>query len=326
VISVLNDAHRAIGARPHSDSCRVFLLTILIIGFTGFADRARAQGSSGTPEAPQATAGAAAAQAEDEDDASVLNPAEPDFVIVNLPTTARLPVLKGNFRLTHRFAGNWKNRSFNDLAANFFGIDQGAIIGFEFRVGIMRGLQAAAYRSNFARTVQFHAKYDAVRQRGSTPLAASVVASIEGTDNFQQEYAPAFGVVLSRTVGTRLALYATPIWVNNTAATLATAHVHDPSSPDPEAEHIEKQSTTIVGLGARIRVLSRTYLVGEISPRVAGYRPNDAEYGFGIEKRVGQHTFSLTFTNTFATTFSQLARGGSDSTLYLGFNLGRKYY
>jgi hypothetical protein len=36
--------------------------------------------------------------------------------------------------------------------------------------------------------------------------------------------------------------------------------------------------------------------------------------------------FSLTFTNTFATTFAQLARGGAANTLYLGFNLSRKFY
>jgi hypothetical protein len=45
-----------------------------------------------------------------------------------------------------------------------------------------------------------------------------------------------------------------------------------------------------------------------------------------IEKRVGAHMFSLTFTNTFATTWAQLARGGAANSLFLGFNLGRKFF
>jgi hypothetical protein len=61
-------------------------------------------------------------------------------------------------------------------------------------------------------------------------------------------------------------------------------------------------------------------------PRVGGYAPDQAAYGVSIEKRVGKHMFSLTFTNSFGTTFAQVARGGAANTLYLGFNLGRKFF
>ena len=68
------------------------------------------------------------------------------------------------------------------------------------------------------------------------------------------------------------------------------------------------------------------YVVGEVSPRLGGYQPDEAQYGFGIEKRVGGHYFSLTFTNSFGTTYAQMARGGIANTLYLGFNLSRKFF
>src|SRR3990170_3316633 len=100
------------------------------------------------------------------------------------PTTMRLPLHKGNFRLTHRFAGNLRNGTFGQQAGNLFGLDQGAIIGFEYRVAVMRRLQAAAYRSSFDKTIQLYGKYDAIRQRRSTPVSVSAVVSIEGTDNF----------------------------------------------------------------------------------------------------------------------------------------------
>jgi hypothetical protein len=298
---------------------------LLIFGIVGFAGGAYAQDpTSGQPPAA-APAGTAAVQApaeEDEDD-SALDPAEPDFTVVNMPTTARMPVLKGNFRLTHRFAGNLATLPFKEMASSLFGIDHGAIIGFEYRMGIARGLQAAIYRTNFARTIQIYGKYDAIRQR-SAPVAVSAVLSVEGTDNFQKEHAQAVAVVISRTVAGRMALYATPIWVDNTDASLHTEHNHD---AEPAAEvDFQHRSTTYLGLAARLRVLARVYLVGEITPRLGGYAPNKAGYGFGIERRVGGHTFSLTFTNSFATTFAQLARGGGANSLFLGFNLSRKFY
>jgi len=35
---------------------------------------------------------------------------------------------------------------------------------------------------------------------------------------------------------------------------------------------------------------------------------------------------SLTLTNTFGTTLAQVARGGAANNLFLGFNLGRKFF
>ena len=57
-----------------------------------------------------------------------LNLVEPDFTTVNLPTTLRLPRMKGAFRVTHRFARSLSDGSFGDLASDLFGIDRGALI------------------------------------------------------------------------------------------------------------------------------------------------------------------------------------------------------
>jgi Membrane bound beta barrel domain (DUF5777) len=262
-----------------------------------------------------------------EDDAAVLNKAEPDFVVVNLPTAMRLPLFKSNFRLTHRFAGNLKRGTFGQQAGSLFGIDQGAIIGFEYRMAVAKHVQASFYRSSFDRTIQLHGKYDAIRQRRSMPASISALASVEGANNFREKYAPSFGVVVSRIVGTRVATYLTPIWTGNTTASLeAIAHDHD-GADAPTVERPERpQSTTSVGVGARVRVHGSTYVAAEIVPRASGYAPDEPAYGVSIEKRVGSHMFSLTFTNTFGTTYAQVARGGATNTLYLGFNLGRKFY
>jgi hypothetical protein len=313
-------------AVPHSRS----LLTAcaLAASFT-LASPARAQQPPGSQAASvNAPAPATQASAADEDDDAVIDPAEPDFVVVNLPTTLRLPLHKGNFRLTHRFAGNLRNGTFGELAGNLFGIDQGAIIGFEYRVAVMRHVQAAFYRSSFDKTIQLYGKWDPIHQRGSMPVSISGVLSVEGPNNFQERYSPAVGLVISRTVARHVAAYVTPVWNGNSAAALTVTHQHGGEGDEPVETHVEsvKRSTAYLGLGARVRVLSTLYVVGEIAPRLSGYAPGPPEYGFGIDKRVGAHVFSLTFTNSFATTFSQLARGGTENTLYLGFNLARKFF
>jgi hypothetical protein len=259
-------------------------------------------------------------------DDAALNLAEPDFVVINLPTTLRLPRFKGNFRLTHRFAGNLRNGTFGQQASSLFGIDQGAIIGFEYRFAVATHTQAAFYRSSFDKTIQLYGKYDAAQQHDSLPVSISAVVSIEGTDNFQEKFAPALGAAVSRQFGTRLAAYVTPVWVHNTAASLdSISHDHD-TPVEASAHTAETRNTTYVGLGGRVRIGGSTYVAGEVAVREQGYAPDQPAYGVSLEKRVGAHMFSLTFTNGFGTTFAQVARGGAANSLFLGFNLGRKFF
>jgi hypothetical protein len=243
-----------------------------------------------------------------EDDTEVVL-AEPDFRVLNLPSTLRLPVHGSSFELTHRFNGNLRQGSFNDNAGNLFGLDQGAVVGFEYRFGIARHLQAVVYRTAIDKTFQFYGKYDAVRQDGSVPVSLSALLSVEGVDNFQERYSPAMGVTVARMVADRLAVYVTPVWVHNTAAILNL-----------------NRDTFFVGIGGRARVSATVYLVGELAPRAGGYRPDKAAYGFAIEKRAGGHLFQLNVNNGQGTTFGQVARGGFPDSLYLGFNLARKFF
>ena len=120
-------------------------------------------------------------------------------------------------------------------------------------------------------------------------------------------------MAISRTLGSRGAVYVEPIWVNN-------------SNPEPE-ELVDDNNTFLVGLAARVRLRPTVYLVGEVAPRVSGYDPGVTHGTFGIEKRAGGHTFQLNFSNGFATTMGQLARGGfTNDDWYLGFNISRKFF
>ena len=264
--------------------------------------------SAAAPVYAQAPAAPAPAPASDDDDEK-LRPLEPDFSLINLPTTLPLPVHAGNFHLTHRFNENLRRDSFGTQASNLFGLDQGATIQFEYRFGVMKHLEAIASRTNVDRDIQFGAKYDAFHQSASNPIGFSAIASVEGGNNFRERYAPALGAVVSRTLADVAAVYVTPVWAHNTFP--GTGITRD---------------TFYVGIGARVRIVPALYVVGEVAPRAAGFAPGDAEFAFALEKRVGAHTFSVTFANTAATTYGQIARGGSPESLYLGFNLARKFF
>ena len=240
----------------------------------------------------------------------MLRPLEPDFTLITLPTTLPLPRYKSNFRLTHRFNGNLRLGTFSSQAAGLFGLDDGATVGFEYRFAVAKHVEAAAYRSTFNRTTQFYGKYDAFHQNARNPIGFSAILSVEGTNNFREQRAPAVGASISRDVANVFAAYAVPMWVHNSAA--ATGDVRD---------------TFMVGLGGSLRVRPTLFLVAEVTPRVSGYVGGDPEYGFGLSKRIGGHVFDLTFTNTTqGTTFAQIARGGFPNSLYLGFNLARKFF
>jgi hypothetical protein len=273
---------------------------------------------------PQAPAPVTAQQATD-DDESRLVLAEPEFAVVNLPTTLRLPKWGSSFRLTHRFLDNLRTGSFGDHLDDVFGLDNGAVIALEYRIAPVRHVQFVFFRNNVDKTIQLSGRFDFIRQGGRIPVSASPIISIEGTRNLRAGHdatsdehqhgdnggqrSPSIGAVFSRTFGTSLALYATPMWVHHTAPAGGV-----------------QLDTTFMGLAGRARIRSKVYLVAEVSPRVRGYVPGTMEYAFGIERRAGGHMFQLTFTNATAGTFGQLARGGFPNTLYLGFNLGRKFF
>jgi hypothetical protein len=286
-------------------ACASIAAIIVVASHTAFAQSTADQTPSTAGGATQAGIPAA-----DDDDDAVLRPLQPDFTLINLPTTLPLPLHKSNFRLTHRFNGNLRLGGFGSQAANLFGLDEGATVGFEYRFAVAKHIELAAYRSTFNRTTQFYGKYDAFHQNARTPVGFSTIVTVEGVNNFREQYAPAIGASISRDVANVVAVYAVPMWVHNSVA--ATNVIRE---------------TVMVGLGASVRVSPTVFLVAEVTPRIGGYVGGDPEYGFGLSKRVGGHVFDLTFTNTTqGTTFAQMARGGFPKSLYLGFNLARKFF
>ncbi len=252
------------------------------------------------------------AWAQDDDDPAVLRLAEPDFNLVSLPTSLRLPVNGSAFRVSHRFIRPLGQGDFGSLVEDLFGIDAGAQIGLEFRWGLLPNGQVGVHRTS-DRTIEFFGQYSFLRQTAGTPVDVSALVAIDGTNNFRDSYSPSVGAIISRTVGDVAALYVEPVWVNNT-------------NPLP-SEVVDDNDTFILGLGARVRIRPTVYVVGEFTPRIGGFEPGAHAGSLGIEKRAGGHNFQLNFGNSFATSIANVARGGlSSDDWFMGFNITRKFF
>lgn len=250
-----------------------------------------------------------------------LDPLQPDFTLAALPTNLRLPEHKMSFRVTHRFTRSLGRGDFGDLLNDFFGFDSGAQIALELRYGLMPGTQIGIHRTS-DRTIQIFGQHNFWQQKpDGHPLSIDAIATVEGTNNFHKSTASdgssvgghvssTLGAIVSRKAGKIAALYAEPLIVIN-------------SSPQTTGDN----NTVMLGLGTRVRIRPATYLVGEITPRIGGYRPRVNQASFGLEARAGGHTFQVNFSNGFGTTLGQIASGGVDNnSWYIGFNISRKFF
>ncbi|HUQ72345.1 MAG TPA: DUF5777 family beta-barrel protein [Planctomycetaceae bacterium] len=256
------------------------------------------------------SAPAPAAPADDDPDRDI-NVSQPDFTIITLPTTLRVPRHRSAFRVTHRFNQSLTQGDFGDQAESLFGIDAGASIGLEYRFGVIRGLQVGLHRTN-NRTIDLFSEYNVWNQRSGHPVGINALLSVDGTNNFRDVYSPTLGVAVSRELGNHGAVYVEPMWIGD-------------SNPAVNPVN-EDDDTFMVGIGLRLRIRPTVYLVGEIMPRT-GYSPGANQAAFAIEKRAGGHSFQLNFSNGLGTTPSQIARGGTtNENWYLGFNIARKFF
>ncbi len=241
---------------------------------------------------------------------------EPDFTLAALPTSLRMPAGKLDFGLTHRFERPIASGSTGDFFSNFFGFDNGAVIGIQLRYGIAPGT-AVTFNRTSDRTIEFLGQRELIRQSESRPITVDFLAGVEGLNNLRQNYASTLGAIVSHRISGRGAVYLEPmVVIDANANTIAT-------TPTIAA----RNNTGMVGLGSRMRICkSKAYVVGEWVPRF-GYDPGVDHISFGIEAREGGHLFQLNFSNTFATTMGQIARGGAtNSDWYIGFNLTRRFF
>ncbi len=265
-----------------------------------------------------------------------VDPLEPDFNLIALPTTLRLPYRKLSFRLTHRFTrpldgceGHCRpgtEGAYGNLLEDLFGLDSPAQIGLEFRYGLLPGTQVGVYRSNGRKTIQIFGRQNLLWQRGPRGIGVDVQVSFEGLDNLREERSGAVSAIVSKRVGTWVSVYAQPTWVSNADRPVRFHLIVDGEDAGEDDVQNNEDTSLMIGMGARFRIRPTVYLVGEYAPRLVGYNEGANHLSFAIEKRAGGHTFQLNVSNSIGATPGQLAQGASENDWFFGFNITRKFY
>jgi hypothetical protein len=278
-----------------------------------------------------------------------------DYHVVNMPTPKRVRRHSLNLYFTHRFQEQITPFADEDAAEHIariskdlLGLDSFAVSSFGFTFGITDRLYANVYRSplcqpGLCKTIEVGFGYHVLDEAGKSPLALSAYASVEGDQNFTERYTWNFQAMLARSVTRHVNLFFSP-----------AAHINSNGGDrfkeflrgQPLAETLRLgQHTGSFGFGVNARVRPTTSLLFEYTPRVGfkmgqpaaefdssgelvGFRnKSEAEIGFGVEKRIGRHVFSLTFSNTQTTTtarYNSSNLGLPPSKFTIGFNLFRR--
>ena len=279
-------------------------------------------------------------------------PAEPyDYRLVNVPTPKR--VLRGSLNLyfTHRFSE--PVRPLSESGRDLLGLDSFAVSSLGLFYGITDRLYVNAYRSpicqrGLCKTIELGVGYHWLDERGRSPLALSTYASIEGDDNFTENFTCNLQAMLARSATKYLNLFFSPaVHLNSNGQRRFNPKPQDFFPPAQQAADFKlDKHTASFGFGVNARIRPSVSLLFEYTPRVGfkmgrarplfstgritGFRnESEAEIGFGVEKDIGRHTFSLTFSNTQTTTTSRYNSSNlvlPPKRFIIGFNLYRRFF
>lgn len=279
-----------------------------------------------------------------------------DYRVVNIPTPKRVRRHSLNMMFTHRFQepitafeNEPRDEHIARISKDLFGLDSFAVSSFGLTFGITDRLYANVYRSplcqpGLCKTIELGLGYHLLDEAGKSPVALSAYASVEGDYNFTERYTWNFQTMFARSVTKYVNVFFSPaVHVNSNGGDRFKEFLRT----QPLAAKLRLgQHSGSFGFGVNAQVRPTTSLLFEYTPRVGfkmgqivadfnsdtgqliGFRnKSEAEIGFGIEKRIGRHVFSLTFANTQTTTTarynsSNLALPPSKFTI--GFNLFRR--
>jgi hypothetical protein len=151
--------------------------------------------------------------AQESESASVSPPQPYDYQVVNVPTPKRVPRGSLNILFTHRF--RQPIRPLEDSDDDLFGLDSSSISSIGLTYGITDRLYARFYRSPIAqqglfKTIELGFGYHLLDEAGRSPIALSAYASVEGDNNFKEDFTYNLQAMMSRSVTRYVTLFFSP--------------------------------------------------------------------------------------------------------------------
>jgi len=258
-----------------------------------------------------------------------------DDYVYTLPTGRPLTRHGLYLNFTHRFA---YDPAFSGTARGhmLLGLDGFSVPSFGLRFGVTDKLSVSAYRSpsTINRPIEFGAAYHFLDEHDGNPLNATFRASIDGQNDFSKNFATNFEGIVSRSFSRRAQLYVVP-----TVSLGNRRLISKPGSLPDVPPNLPSINSFSLGVGGAFDIRPTIALVAEVSPTLVHGRDlgiHRPAYGFGIQKRLRRHAFTLGFSNNPGTVVSQ--RAGTNATFlsdptadkpkgfFIGFDLMRQLY
>lgn len=292
---------------------------------------------------------AAKEEYEEEDDDLGYEPY--DYRLINVPTPKRVPKQALNMNFTHRFTQTIT--PIKESAPGVFGFDSFAVSSVGLAYGVTDKFYLNAYRSplcqpGLCRTIELGAGYHLLQEGlHKAPLTMAIYGSVEGNDNFSNNYTFNIQAQLARSISKYVNVFFAPAFhynANGNRRFNPKPEDFFPTQPLADQFNIGR-NTGSFGFGVNARITRDTSLLFEVTPRVGfklgrvdpiydqnfaikGFRNTSyPEIGFGIERDLGRHSFTLTFSNTQTTTTSRYNSSNlllSPRNFVIGFNLFRR--
>jgi cytochrome c oxidase subunit 2 len=275
-----------------------------------------------------------------------------DYRLINVPTPKRVLRHSLNLYFTHRFTQPIK--PLDESARQLFGLDSFGVASFGVFYGVTDKLYVSAYRSplcqrGLCRTIEVGVGYHWLDENQHSAIALSTYASVEGDENFTRNFTYNLQTMLARSVTKYVNLFFSPavhLNANGQRRFDPQASSFFPPTPVADTFRQDKHAASF-GFGVNARVRPSISLLFEYTPRmgfklgrvrpifnanftqVTSFRnESEAEIGFGIQKDIGRHSFSLTFSNTQTTTTARYNSSNlvlPPSKFIIGFNLYRRF-
>jgi hypothetical protein len=253
--------------------------------------------------------------------------------IVNLPDGKPQKAGGMDFFIGHRFGSaicltDCASKPGSAGFGQLFGFDSSAVIAYGVRAGITDRLSVSVTRTNLFQTISLGTAFQVSRQSANVPVTLQLRASVDGVRNFgmyrkennpaDRQYSPVLQIVGTRTFKDRVSFTMVPTVAFNT---------RDEERDVPGfAFGTNHNSTVALGLGAGVRVLRTTSIVGEFIPRLTGFKGELKDrpgVSIGLQKSTFRHTFELLISRQQPMTPAQYSYQGLD-TFRVGFNIYRR--
>ena len=250
--------------------------------------------------------------------------------LYNIPSDVLLPKGGVGFDFTHRFSGDIRETSANDL----YGLDTFSYTGLGLNFGLFNDLEAHIFRTSLTDALEAGIKYRLFKEsrklREGFPFGLTLASGFQN-DNIQNSVDFYIAPILTKVIiPSWLKVYLAPTWLNRSATIgrLDSLSASFFKFLDPKDRDYKREAGTFaLPIGAALQIWpNKVSLFGEYTPVLSGYKEVENSFSFGLQilSRLETHVWTIGISNVPYSTFGQYVVGGPSNDWHFGFNISAR--